>query len=135
MHTIVVFLLFSTMIVVVTGAGSGMGAPTSTCKDKLRSCARSKPYCTSPKLQRSLSINCKFTCGLCGSGGGSSSGSSGQSGSQPSRRSPLTNTNSKCKDRNSACAYWNRSGFCRSRLYTRFVKKQACGKTCNLCNA
>ncbi|KAI6213102.1 putative imidazolonepropionase [Aphelenchoides besseyi] len=74
MHTIVVFLLFSTMIVVVTGAGSGMGAR-----------------------------------GLCGSGGGSSSGSSGQSGSQPSRRSPLTNTNSKCKDRNSACAYWNRS--------------------------
>ncbi|KAI6221977.1 hypothetical protein M3Y99_01519000 [Aphelenchoides fujianensis] len=122
-----VFLLSLLLVVAVhadDGSGWGTAIPRG-CADKLKSCARAAPFCRSPKLKAALALNCKKTCGYCG---GSAPPRPAVSAPRvPNRRRP------SCVDQNNRCKYWNRNGFCRSRLYTPTVKRQTCGATCGLC--
>ncbi|KAI6185699.1 hypothetical protein M3Y98_00052100 [Aphelenchoides besseyi] len=105
------FFLFIAVFLVdqSTQAGSGQNPNRRRCRDRLPNCRRFRPFCQHYKLVDALSRNCARTCGQCS-------------------RNPR-----QCRDLNPQCRNWNRNGFCRSRFYSRAIKKSRCAKTCRIC--
>jgi len=120
------------------------GGTTSNCANKNDNCDGWKAYCTSTSYISWMAENCAKTCGKCGGtadpcaanpckNGGrcTKSGSSftctcaqGFTGSTCATRA--------CKDSDTSCPSWARSGYCTSRSYRTWMRTN-CKKSCRVC--
>ncbi|KAI6207127.1 hypothetical protein M3Y94_00994300 [Aphelenchoides besseyi] len=113
---------------------------TTGCVNLAKNCRQlsSRRLCNNHVYFRVMYLNCKVECHFCA-----------KRKSEVKPRNPYdklpspdyTDPNdltrnaptSGCEDSSEHCLAWNNNGFCQSSFYEPDLKKQYCGRTCQLC--